>query len=126
MLETYKLVGFLNLFGAVPDFVYPIFEKENKYYFLIRYDEKLDIKEFKELRSHEIKKINFLNNIKSNISDDIILTKESKPIFAFQSSYGYVHVGFLKEFRGFFETYEADNDLLKIFIDDFFSTIGTK
>ncbi len=29
MQETYKLVGILDLFGVVPNFVYPVFEKDS-------------------------------------------------------------------------------------------------
>ena len=34
MQEIYKLAGILNLFNVVPDFVYPVFERNNQYYFM--------------------------------------------------------------------------------------------
>lgn len=29
----YKLVGFINLYNIIPDFVYPVFSAHNKFYF---------------------------------------------------------------------------------------------
>ena len=125
MKEQYKLVGILNLFEVVPDFVYPIFEKDNKYYFCIGSEEELKIKDFELENFSNLKKIRYLSDIKSNISEEIIVTKDSEPIFAFQSSYEYVHIGFFKEFKQFFETYEVDNDVVKNIIEDFFDVVGT-
>lgn len=31
--NQYKLVGTMNMFDIVPDFVYPVFESQGKYYF---------------------------------------------------------------------------------------------
>ena len=31
--NCYKFIGVINFFGVYPDFVYPIFEKDGKYYF---------------------------------------------------------------------------------------------
>lgn len=126
MKEQYKLVGFLNLFEVVPDFVYPIFEKDNNYYFCIVSEEELKIKDFELESFSNLKKIKYLSDIKSNLSEEMILTKDSEPVFGFQSSYEYVHIGFFKEFKEFFETYEADNEVLKNIIEDFFDVVGTK
>ena len=125
MKEQYKLVGILNLFEVVPDFVYPIFEKDNKYYFCIGSEEELKIKDFELENFSNLKKIKYLSDIKSNLSEEIILTKDSEPIFAFQSSYEYVYIGFFKEFKEFFENYEYDDEILKEEIKDFFDVVGT-
>ena len=125
MNEQYKLVGVLNLYEVVPDFVYPIFEKDKKYYFLVICEKELKIKGFEMENTSAIKRIKFLDNIKSNLSEEIILTKESEPIFAFQLSYEHVHIGFYKEFKQYFDKYEADNEVLKSIIKDFFDIVGT-
>ncbi len=48
MLNKYKLIGFLNLFNIVPDFVVPVFESKEKYYF--QDGEQDRIKEFVEAK----------------------------------------------------------------------------
>ncbi len=33
IVSCYKLVGFINLYNIIPDFVYPVFSAHNKFYF---------------------------------------------------------------------------------------------
>lgn len=62
MQETYKLVGILDLFGVVPNFVYPVFEKDSQYYFLVYDENAKKIGRFEPVKSSCISRIVYLSN----------------------------------------------------------------
>ena len=63
--NRYKLIGTMNMFGIVPDFVYPIFENNGKYYFENSYNS-LEIDSFYEIC--EEKKISRIKPLTSSFN----------------------------------------------------------
>ena len=67
MLEQYKLVGTMNIFGLIPDFVYPIFESKGKYFFQ-NSDNCLNIDSFDEIYGeNNINRINLLDTTNNRL-----------------------------------------------------------
>lgn len=124
MQETYKLVGILDLFGVVPNFVYPVFEKDSQYYFLVYDENAKKIGRFEPVKSSCISKIVFLSNLKTNMFQQTDFSKNSEPIFVFQLSEDEIFVAPISEAASFFETFETENSILKKKIADFLDTVG--
>ena len=124
MQETYKLVGILDLFGVVPNFVYPVFEKDSQYYFLVYDENAKKIGRFEPVKSSCISKIVFLSNLKTNMFQQTDFSKNSEPIFVFQLSEDEIFVAPISEAACFFETFETENSILKKKIADFLDTVG--
>lgn len=126
MLENFRLVGVMNMFGIVPDFVYPIFEKDNQYYFITGDEETLKTEGFEVVKESAIKRIVWLSELKTNEFEPREFNKESEPIFAFQVSGTEVYIGVFKEIEDFLQTFETDDRILKKQIKDFITNTGTK
>ena len=120
-MEEYKLVGILNMFNLLPDFIYPIFEKDNKYYLLTGDMKTKTIETFKKVKESKVDDITFIKDMKTNIKDEIILTISSSPIFGFQTSKDEVYFGKYEEMVKFLREFETDDKLLKEQIEDFVS-----
>ena len=67
MLNKYKLIGFINLFGVIPDFVFPVFENEGEYYFQHGNNDRIE--EFEKVKSDLYKQIIPLIDRKNTIID---------------------------------------------------------
>lgn len=126
MQERYRLIGVMSIVGILPDFVFPIFEKDGKYYFINGDEETLKIESFVEVEKCAHERIVPLNNLKTNEIYQRDFTKESEPIFAFQSSEIEVFIGFFKEIKAFLQSFETDNEILREDIEDFINNTGTK
>jgi len=117
MLNKYKLVGFLNLFNIVPDFVVPVFESKEKYYF--QDGEQDRIKEFIEAKKSVTEHLIPLDCV---VSNDIFVGKyydsNSKPIYAFQTK-DHVICGESSFLKQFFKTYTPSNEILETQIKEF-------
>lgn len=124
MQETYKLVGILDLFGVVPNFVYPVFEKNSQYYFLVCDKNFKEIERFEPVKSSCISKIVFLSNLKTNMFQQTDFSKNSEPVFAFQLSENEVFIAPISEAANFFEAFKTENSILKKKIADFLDTVG--
>lgn len=127
--RKYKLVGFMNMFDIVPDFVFPVFQcfDDSLYYFHIGNEETLEITGFEPIPKRHTSRIVFLGDVvKSNHFSDTEVSLDSRPIFAFQVSDDFVQIGYYEDMRKFFETYETDNKILKEQINDFLFVTGSK
>lgn len=118
-MEKYKLVGIMNLFNIVPDFVRPIFENDNKLYFQISNEKTAIITEFVPVKENAINNVILLNTITNNLKKREELTISNNPLFAFQTSEEYVFIGTFEEMRDFFKSFKADNQILSDEIRDF-------
>ncbi len=118
-MEKYKLVGIMNLFNIVPDFVRPIFENDNKLYFQISNEKTAIITEFVPVKENAINNVILLNTITNNLKKREDLTISNNPLFAFQTSEEYVFIGTFEEMRDFFKSFKADNQILSDEIRDF-------
>ena len=118
-MEKYKLVGIMNLFNIVPDFVRPIFENDNKLYFQISNEKTAIITEFVPVKENAINNVILLNTITNNLKKREELTISNNPLFAFQTSEEYVFIGTFEEMRDFFKSFKTDNQILSDEIRDF-------
>ena len=117
MVEVYKLVGFINLFDVIPDFVFPVFEFAGKFYF--QHGDQNQITEFIEIREDILPRI-----IPLPRKTTITITLQSDPIYAFQCNENTVEYGeasYLKEYLVRFDTQDV---ILKKEIKDFFDEVS--
>lgn len=126
MRETYKLVGILDLFGVVPNFVYPVFEKNGQYYFLVCDKNFKEIERFEPVKDSCVSRIVYLSNLKTNMFQQTDFSKNSEPIFVFQLSEDEIFVAPISEAASFFETFKTENSILKKKIADFLNIVGTE
>ena len=111
-MKKYKLIGFLNLFDIVPDFVYPVFENEDLYYFQ---DECNGIViDFVLVKSSVYPMIIKIDECKHNLGiKKTVLEIGSKSIYAFQMEKGKIICGESILMLKFFTTYSTNNEFLK-------------
>lgn len=77
MKNGYLLVGFINLLDIIPGFVYPVFAKDDKYFF--QHGDNDRLYEFEEINPSLMKK---LIPLESDVQ--IIIDLDSNPIYAYQ------------------------------------------
>lgn len=119
--EKYKLVGILNLFDVIPDFVYPIFEKDNQYFFQHGDDESLKRLDFLPVKESAIDRIVLLKDLKVNKLPQIWFSVSSKPLFGFHFSDNEVYLGFFEEMTEFLKSFKTEDDILVKEIREFLS-----
>ena len=66
MQENYRLIGIMDMFGIVPNFVFPVFEKDKKYYFMTGDEATLKVEDFLLIKESAVERIIFINNLKTN------------------------------------------------------------
>lgn len=124
--DSYKLVGILNMFDLIPDFIYPVFEKDGQYYFHFGDQEKLKIEEFCPIKEEIHTKIVKLDKIKVNHScEEAVFYLDSDPVFGFQTAENEVFLGHFAEMKKFLETFETEEEFLKNEIEDFIESVKT-
>ena len=123
MKSQYKLVGFINLFNIVPDFVLPVFENENQLYFQERKNN--SILEFSEAKQTIRDRIILLDAINDNLPCSFVEI-DSSPIYAFQENSQKVIFGDADVLKNYFENYTPSNDVLNSEISDFLEEISTE
>ena len=119
MLKKYKLIGFVNLFNVIPDFVYPVFEFGGDYFFQHGKNDKIE--EFEKVRDDICSKIIPLTD-----NADTTITVESNPVYAFQNddkTIRYGHVSYMKEYL---LTVNTEDCILRKEIKDFFDEVIPK
>lgn len=113
----YKLIGFINLFNIVPDFVLPVFDLNGDLFFQVgEYDQ---IKRFGKAKVSIREKIisnspDFFSNISTQFFDIY-----SKPVYAFQNSEKDIVYGDSSFIRKYFKNYSPNNKVLASEISDF-------
>lgn len=118
MCNKYKLVGFINLFDLVPDFVYPIYKCKGKYYF--QHGENGLIQDFIMVKKSLLNKIK-----KTKMLPHITVSSESKMIYAFQTDKSTIVYGNALYVAGYINRQFVDNkalntdEILMEIIDDF-------
>ena len=124
MLEQYKLVGTMNIFGLIPDFVYPIFESKGKYFFQ-NSDNCLNIDSFDEIYGeNNINRINLLdtaNNRLIGIKECYSIGDE--PVIAFQFSQDDYFIGTIDGFNNIMKDIKFEDQILSEDITDFLNEV---
>ncbi len=121
MLNLYKLTGFIDLFDIIPNFVFPVFEKDGKLFF--QNGHKNRIEEFVEVKKSVYSKLIPLQNCKSK---EIIIDQTADPIYAFRKDASKIEFGDASYFQKFFQDYTTEDNLLKKKINDFLEEISVK
>ena len=110
-MTEYTLVGFVNMFNVTPDFVFPVFQADNKLYFQIGKQDQLEC--FVPVKNTVYPMIHYIDN------SEIRLTKNDKPIYAFQTEENNFIYGTATKLLNFFEKYHTTDDILIEEIQDF-------
>lgn len=118
-MEKYRLVGIMNMFDIVPDFVMPIFENNNKLYFQIGKMKTLTITEFTPVKESAIKHVILFDKLTNNLRQPKKLTLEDDPLFSFQTSKNYVFIGTYEEMKEYLLSFETTDEKLIENIEDF-------
>lgn len=114
MVKRYELIGFINMFNIIPDFVFPVFICDNKYYF--QDGNNIQVDNFIEIKETVYSKIQFKNDIKANLK---YLTVRNSPIYAFQINKNDIYYGKLKEFLNYIKRYNTEDSILQDEINNF-------
>ena len=120
MLEQYKLVGTMNIFGLITDFVYPVFECKERYYFQ-NSDNYLNIYSFDEIYGgnniNRIKMLDTSNNRLIGIKEYYSIGDE--PVVAFQFSQDDYFMGTIDDFNDIMKNIKFEDKILSKDITDF-------
>ena len=118
--NKYKLFGTMNMFDFVPDFVYPVFENNGKYYFQ-NSDNSIKIDSFYEICGEEhiskIKPLTSSFNKLINVKEHYVVGDE--PLVAFQTSEEKYFIGTSDVFNEFIKDIKIENKILSEMITDF-------
>lgn len=119
MLE-YKFVGVVNLFNLYPDFLFPVYEKDNELYF---HNGSIDrIEDFDPLSDSVKNKVIFLDDKDYHILNFLETANysiDSSPVYAFQESEKVIFCSDPSYMFSFFINYNTDDDILEENIDLF-------
>lgn len=122
----YKFVGVINFFGLYPDFVYPIFERDGKYYF--QKTRNTLITSFNEIKDNlRINMINFLDKETTkfiNIKESYSI--EDEAVVAFQTDKNEFLISDTSSFVSFISSFVTEDHILIEEIDGFLDNVKRK
>ena len=122
----YKFVGVINFFGVCPDFVYPIFERDSKYFF--QKTNNTIITSFNEIKDNlRINMIRFLDKDTTkfiNIKDSYSVGDES--VVAFQIDKNNFLISDVSYFVSFISKFVTEDHILIEEIGSFLDTVNRK
>ncbi len=121
-MKEYVLFGYLNMFNIVPDFVFPVFKAED--YLYIQEGEHDKIEDIKLLDKQLYNAVNELKMFENRI-DELKITKNSLPIYAFQKDENTVICGNSSVLLNFFKNYDSEDSILKEEIEDFRNDVSS-
>lgn len=114
MLDNYNFTGFINLFNIYPDFLYPVYEKDNELYF--HNGEINSINDFDPLNESSKNRVIYLDDSHYHIIcalDSYVFTKHSSPAYAFQESENVVFCSGLSTMYNYIKNFRTDDNILK-------------
>lgn len=127
----FKLVGVLNRFDLIPDFVEPIFickqditdeHGEPPYYFQVGDDETDTLMSFSRIDEYGeqyIQQVKLLETLNVNINSTKLFNIHSKPIYAFQTTEKDVYIGEYSDMKKYLNSYHTESKILREEIQDF-------
>ena len=118
MHNLYKLIGFIDLFDIIPNFVYPVFEKEGRWFFQHGHQDRVE--EFVEVKQSVFSRLIPVNEWEE---DKIIIDITSNPIYAFREDADKIEYGDSYFFQKYFKYYTTRDVLLQKKIEDFLGEI---
>lgn len=114
----YKLYGIMNFFDIVPDFVRPIFEKDNDYFFQT-FNESTQEIEFAKVKESAIQHITPLSFLFVSGNYSLQDKYYSVALYAFQTTKKAVVISDFDGMVKFLSLYKTDNEILKNSIKQF-------
>ena len=124
MIKKYTLFGFYNFLDVIPDFVYPIFERENRLYYEMGQKR---IEKFIELSEYECSKVKRLGtqNVRylGEKYDRYNFKVSSDLIFAYQNSEKAIVCGNGKNISQYLRNIKTNNTYTDEVIQDFLEEI---
>jgi len=126
--KNYKLVGTMNLFKTSPDFVWPVFERNNEYYFQNAMGQ--SIESFTKVTGDKhLRLIEFIANKPNNyrfLGGKEEYTIGDEPAVAFALVENDILVSDLSSFLGFMQDFVTDDTILRKQIGEFILDYGTE
>lgn len=122
MNECYKFIGVLNLFNVYPDFLFPIYTKENKFFF--HNGNKNRIYNFDMIPESVLEKIIYLDRSDVQIyneSDKEYFFVHDTPVYSFQSDNNKIFCSDLGKMIRYLSVFDTDDAILKKQIEKFIS-----
>lgn len=125
-METYMLVGFINMFEIIPAFIFPIYMLKSELY--IQEGEQNKISDIVPLKKELYSKVIPLHEIRDfkYLEKQTRITVESLPKYAFQATEDKIIYGEFDILLKYFEGYKANDEILEEQISDFKSEVGYK
>lgn len=124
--NNYKLIGVIDTLNMFPDFVRPVFKKEEKYYF--QYGKNGVIYTFKEIpkeMNNRILKISSIN-ISTNIELKENYSQGDDPVICFRIDKDTYFISDIDNSVAFIKTIETEDEMLKEEIDTFVDCVNRK
>lgn len=114
MIDHYKFVGVVNLFNLYPDFLFPVYEKDNNLYF---HNGSIDaIKDFDPLSDSAKNRVVFLDNECYHIINSLkksSYSQYSSPVYAFQESENVILCLDPDDMINYFRDFKTDDKILE-------------
>lgn len=120
MIEGYRFVGVLNLFNLYPDFLFPIYQKGEEFFF--HNGKKNRIYSFEHITESVRKKIIFLNYKDMciiNDSNNQYFFEHDTPVYAFQKNERQIFCADLGNMIKFLSSFTTEDAILKKQIEKF-------
>lgn len=118
LFHSYKVIGIMNIFNIVPDFVYVILKRNGKYYFQEDNYENTGkagtLKKVERVKNNIHYKIRPLSDFELNNDKFNKLIVGDKAIEAFQYEENKLIIGTRVEIREFLNNYQTNDKILKV------------
>lgn len=120
MREYYRLVGVINLFGLYPDFLFPVYERGNEYFFHNGSENQIEC--FDRVKDSITENIIFFKDTDCpiiNICRNQLYYKEGKPAYAFQDENKIIFCSDLDVMLMYLDSYQTEDVYVKEAIYEF-------
>ena len=119
MLCTYNLVGIVNPFKTIPDFVIPIFRSGYNYFMQVCDETTKKIDSFEPVKTTYLKEMVMIKVLKNNLTHIVEKTVYNPSIYAFLSFENEVYFGEYDEMKRYLFYFETESSILKRTINEF-------
>ena len=124
--ENYKLIGVINSYNTCPDFVRPVFKKDEKYYIMKGNLGQIDT--FIEIKNeiyHRITRFEELI-VSTNINLKLLYQVGDMSVICFRLDKDNYFISDIDNFVPFIKKYQTDDEILKEEIDNFLYGVKQK
>ena len=115
MASSYRLVGILNMFDVIPEFVYPVFEYEGNFFIQDRTSVNQILSFELLMNDNLIKSIIPLNKFKLTYSDSKInFSDGDNVLIGFQISEDELFLGTFEEFKKYAKELQIEDEFMNV------------